>query len=250
MDTASGLTFVENQEIANHKKGCVMSMKYLVPVLASLAYGCTVTPIKTVEPVTTSGIWKNGVLFVESRQPDSIVLVGYSQYEQDGYAFDAVITNHGSQPVLFEPNRILCKEFNETHEMVRSVNAVDPEERIALVTQRLKNEEEEPTGFALLDLAATTVDLFDGPDTPEERQAKLEEEQAEAAQEARIANLKAEKEKYIKELLRKHQLEPGEVIAGRLICPRLNAKTATLHLEIPIGETSHDIAWRTTARKS
>ncbi|MEE2730154.1 MAG: hypothetical protein VYA55_04995 [Pseudomonadota bacterium] len=227
-----------------------MSIKYALPGLALLASACTVTPIKTVEPVASSGIWKNGVMFIESRQPDSVVLVGYSQYSKDGYAFEAVITNNGPQPVLFEPANIQCRQFSDSDEMVREEPVLDPELKIAQLTRDLQSEEEEPLGFALLNLADSTVDLFDGPDTPEQAQARLEEEQFEADQEARIARLKAEQEKYMKELLRKHQLEPGEVIVGKLVCPGLSAKASKLQLQIPVGDSRHEIDWRTAVKSS
>lgn len=228
-----------------------MLNRYLLPSFAMLFSACTLQqPIKNVEPVSTAGMWKNGIQYVESTQPSSVVLVGFLHYDNDGYVFDAVITNNGNQPILFEPNKIQCSELDESNQALRTLNAIDPETKITQVTKDLQFEEEEPIGFALLQIAGTTVDLFDGPDTPEEREERKEREQAEAAQEDRIARLRREKEKYTQELIRKHQLNAGEVVSGKLICPKFQSNTATLQLQIPIGTINHEVAWHISPKES
>lgn len=222
---------------------------WCIPLVALLA--CTHPTLNPrLNPSGSAVRWDRGLGFLEQSQDGLTLGVAHLRSGRGSLEFLVEVTNHGSDPVTLVPEEILCSlEAPITHRNIpKDVKAQDPEATLRTLQENKALEQKIQARASGASAFFLFVDLADSLSndrnrSPQERfrgqrdkgdfvrDRELENREAEEA-EARIDERLATESS---SLLRKHQIQPGQRLRGRVDFYVQANGFQQLRLQIPLG---------------
>jgi len=239
------------------KKSLVMMM-----LIGMLLCACASSGPYRLKPIDPVQRWESGQAVVECRDKGLVAAVSFEHEYNGELFFDVELTNTSDKALIVSP-----KKFYYDATMVvdkvpvsKRVFAIDPEKKILEIDKLINNEVNEQDNdqavdfvFSIVDCAIDIVEIVDRKNKKSQEQLdqeQHEEEQREsdyetrmAAYDARISDLKQERQTWMQQTIRKTTLAAHQSLKGKVIFP-LAERPDTITLLMPVGDSIVSLAFQ------
>jgi len=213
--------------------------------LIFIQFGCTTTPTYKLAP-TGSHEWKNGVAYLENKNENIHVNVGFVRRDAKGYVFSVNISNLSQSSVDINPMNIICSRRVVAGEQKYEKPVRDPEYMYNTYNKSLERDQKSKSGgMAFLDLVVSISDIVerDPKKIAENEKRQKEEDEDERDKQRRIVE-NTDKRKYWGNIaLRRNTLHPNKSVFGDVICPTYIVGENGIDLTFSFGTSKNSFSW-------
>lgn len=225
------------------------AIKYVTVILIFLGLTNCSSSFYTLTPDEKSN-FEEGRELIEKEDNSAYSWISFEDYTDNEFVFHIFVYNKDEVDFIFDPSMISIKFYDKNKKPLSSNKnyALNPEEQIKRMDLAIKerdNAHDVSTGINIaFALFSTIVDLTDDEDNNTEEVLENvvvfadNQIHEEVSHDNDIGNLKANKEYWKNEVLRKTELGEDEGIDGVVYIP-FNKEAKFLKIFIPIGETTH-----------